>query len=80
MENYGGPQGLSFTLRQLSGRRIKGTFHGDHLKLFVPRSGHLAGLNDLPTHFVQNIRHTRRPKKSRVAGTPTQAPQHPQPS
>lgn len=31
-----------YTIKQINGRGIRGTFHGDHLKLFVPRTGYLA--------------------------------------
>jgi hypothetical protein len=42
ISGYGGSHGASFTLRQINGRGIKGTFHGDHLKPFKPRTGYLA--------------------------------------
>lgn len=32
----------SFMLRQLNGPPIKGTFHGTHLKRFIPRSSYLS--------------------------------------
>lgn len=55
--------GVSNELRQLSGRRIRGTFHGDHLKLFTPRTGYLSTSDDgfLPTQ--QTIRKSRTRKK-----------------
>lgn len=31
--------GISYTLKQFNGRNIRGHFHGNHLKLFVPRRG-----------------------------------------
>ena len=39
---FGGEHGVTYQLRQLNGRRIRGTFHGNHLKQFIPRSGYLA--------------------------------------
>ena len=61
VSGYGGTHGTSFTLKQLNGRGIKGTFHGDHLKTFIPRQGHLTeeGLPPLPLPQQQTIRHRR---------------------
>ena len=42
INGYGGSHGVSFTLQQLNGRGIRGTFHGDHLKTFQPRTDYLA--------------------------------------
>ena len=42
IKGYGGSHGVSFTLQQLNGRGIRGTFHGDHLKEYRPRTGYLA--------------------------------------
>ena len=42
VEGFGGKHGITYQLRQLNGRRIRGTFHGNHLKQFTPRSGYLA--------------------------------------
>lgn len=56
----GGAHERSYSLEQFNGRKIRGSFHGNHLKRFVPRSGHLAHPEEM---FVpqphQNIRHTR---------------------
>ena len=64
--DYGGSHGKSFTLQQLNGREIRGSFHGDHLKKFVPRCGYLADptLPSLPQQ--QPI---RRPRKKPRAST-----------
>jgi hypothetical protein len=66
ISGYGGSHGVSFTLIQLNGRGIKGTFHGDHLRRFVPRTGYLAGLS--PPSFLpqQTIRERRRVKEKRA--------------
>ncbi len=64
ISGHGGTHGRSFTLEQLNGRRIKGTFHGDHLKTFVPRTGYLADPNPDPVPQKQSIRH-RGKKKNR---------------
>ncbi len=63
IKDYGGTHGHSFVLQQLNGRRIRGTFHGDYLKAFVPRTGYLATDFVPPLPQQQNIRHTRRRKK-----------------
>lgn len=61
---YGGSHQHSFTLAQLNGRKIKGNFHGDHLKVFVPREGYLID----PLHpdkdliSYQTIRRSRKKK------------------
>lgn len=39
---YGGVHGLSWEVSQLNGRKIRGAFHGDHLKPFIERTGYLA--------------------------------------
>ena len=56
---YGGSHGLSFTLQQLDGSAIRGTFHGDHLKKFSPRTDYLAASNPL-LPLRQNIRASAR--------------------
>ena len=42
VEGFASIRGVSYTLRQLNGRKIKGSFHGNHLKSFIPREAHLA--------------------------------------
>ena len=56
---YGGSHGLSFCLKQLNGRKIRGKFHGDHLKTFLPRTGYLAEANPPPLPQTQTIRHRK---------------------
>ena len=51
-----GKHGTSFEIQQLGGKAIQGTFHGDHLKQFRPRQGHLASSSDPPLPAYQTIR------------------------
>ena len=44
ISGYGGSHKLSYILRQLHGKRIKGTFHGDHLKRLVAIWPQMASL------------------------------------
>lgn len=54
---------ISYFLRQFSGRKIKGTCHGNHLKQFVPRSVYLDSAEDWVTpNTDQNVRHIRMKK------------------
>ena len=46
VHEYGSDRQLSYRLHQLNGRRIRGKFHGDHLKHLVSRSGYLASPED----------------------------------
>lgn len=57
---YGSDRQLSYQLRQLNGRRIRGKFHGDHLRQFVPRCGYLANPSDPVLPQQQTIRKSRR--------------------
>ena len=57
---YGGTHGVSFIISQLNGRRIKGTFHGDHLKVFQPRFGYLSTPHEPVFSSVRTIRNPRR--------------------
>ena len=58
IDRYGGVYGLSFTLRQLNGRKIRGSFHGNDLKQFIPRAEHLARTTDTSLLPVfQTIKH-----------------------
>ncbi|POS81910.1 hypothetical protein EPUL_006021, partial [Erysiphe pulchra] len=52
----GGSHGKSYTLKQINGTPIPGTFYGDHLKPFVPRTGHLITSNEEELSLHQNIR------------------------
>lgn len=62
ISGYGGAHATSFTLQQLNGRRIRGAFHGDHLKKFVPRTGYLLDSTSAPPSLPQQqtIRTSRR--------------------
>ena len=67
ISGYSGGHGRSFALEQLNRRRrIKGTFHGDHLKLFIQRTGYLTTAMDTPLLPEQNLRASR-PKKRTTA-------------
>jgi hypothetical protein len=46
---------LSVPSQQLGGWKIKRTFHENHLKLFVPRTGHLVQAKDVPLLEHQTI-------------------------
>ncbi len=59
---YGGSHGKSFCLVHLNGRLIRGTFHGDHLKKYLPRTGYLEEAYTPPLPQTQTIRHRRRRK------------------
>lgn len=58
-----GVHGVSYTIQQVNGRKIKGTFHGDHLKAFKRRTGHLSDTDAFPTPVLpvqQTIRRSRK--------------------
>ena len=57
-----GSHGVFYLLVQLNGRKIRGSFHGDHLKKFVPRTGHLTGPSTSIFPTNQSIRKPRRKK------------------
>lgn len=65
---------LSYVLRQRNGRLIRGSFHGNHLKRFTPRTGHLADPSD---HFLLPLQQTiRKPaKRARLHLRPPKPPQ-----
>ena len=56
ISGYGGSYRTSFRLQQLNRNSIPGTFHGDYLKTFVLRLGHLADPSDPPLPLSQTIR------------------------
>ena len=63
IHEYGSDRQVSYRLRQLNGRLIKGKFHGDSLKPFLPRSGYLASPEDssflLPQQTIRLSRHDK---------------------
>lgn len=61
-----GLHGVSYTIKQINGRKIAGTFHGDHLILFMPRGGHLASDRDPQFPTKQTIRKPVRAKKKKL--------------
>ena len=65
IEAFGGDHGVSYTIRQIGGRRIKGAFHSDHLRKFTPRTGHLIPQLELEIPSHQTIRKARPRQKAR---------------
>ncbi len=63
---FGESHGVSYKPRQFNGRKIKGIFHGNHLKLFTPRRGFLAD-TDSAFPSEQTIR-APRPRRKKKAG------------
>ena len=80
ISEYAGSHGLSSKLQQLNGRPIRGSFHGDHLKRFVPRSGYLASHDDIQLLQTQTIRAPRRPKQHARVRLHLRPPKPPIPS
>lgn len=72
IDSFATDRQLSYIIRQLNGRLIRGSFHGNHLKRFTPRTGYLAGPSDpvLPQH--QTIR--KRPRRARLFLRPPKPP------
>ena len=61
---YGGSHDASYILEHLrSHRKIRGSFHGDDLRSFIPRSGHLVPPIEERLQDYQTI---RRPRKRRT--------------
>ena len=76
ISGYGGSHGVSFRIQQLNGRMIRGTFHGDHIKTFVPRAGYLSDRSEqYPLQqTIRRPRHqTKLPKHSKLS---ISAPHH----
>ena len=61
INGLGGSHRISYQLRQINGRLIRGIFHGNHSRSFVPRTGYLRGSSD-GYPMEQTI---RAPKKKR---------------
>lgn len=64
----GGIHATTFILQQLDGTRIRGTFHGDDLKQFKPRSGYLWDESS-PSSYLpmrQTIRNRKSAKQSPI--------------
>ena len=66
IDGFGGSHGVSYKLRQFNGRKIKGIFHGNHLKPFTPRRGFLADTH--PTFPSEQTIRTPRPRRKKKAG------------
>lgn len=78
VRGYEGTHSTSFTLEQPNGNKIRGSFHEDDLKQFVPRTGHLT--ENLPPNrskyptSSQNIRWRERRRdqlKTKLRSEPT---------
>ena len=65
IHDYGSDRQLSYRLRQLNGRLIKGKFHDNYLRSFLPRSGYLASLEDILFLLSQQTIRARRKKTPR---------------
>ena len=63
VEKFAGSHGKSYKIRQIGGKIIKGTFHRDHLKEFVPRKGHLRGPSEPALPHDQTIRMPRKRRR-----------------
>ena len=52
---FGGEHEVSYVIQHLSGKKIRGPFHGNDLKPFVPREGYLRSPADLlqPEHTIR---------------------------
>lgn len=65
-----GMRGVSWQISRLNGRQIRGTYHGNHLKPFVPRQGYLSrsgGEGLMPgSRTVRKPRKKRRKEKARA--------------
>jgi hypothetical protein len=61
---FGGSHDKSYVLEQLNKKPIPRIFYGDHLRLFVPRTGHLVPLFEESYPLQQNIRTGNYTKKS----------------
>lgn len=58
---FGSSRQILYTLRQSGGRKIKGTFYRNYLKLFIPRTEHLAEPSPISLPQHQTIQQ-RRPR------------------
>ena len=60
VDSFASERRLSYVLHHLNGRLFRGTFHGNHLKRFIPRSGLLADATDplLPTESGEDVDNT----------------------
>lgn len=61
---FGGSHDKSYVLEQLNKKPIPRIFYGDHLRLFVPRTGYLVSPHEESYPMQQNIRTGNYVKKS----------------
>jgi len=57
---YANEFGITYAIRQLTGKRIKGSFHGDHLRKFRLREGYLIPPIEADMPDYQLLRESRR--------------------
>ena len=60
IQSLAGDHDVSYQLRQINGKAIQGSFHGDHLRRFRPREGYLVPPLELPIPTYQNLRDKKR--------------------
>ncbi len=63
IEKFAGSHGKSYKIRQIGGKVIKGAFHGDHLKEFLPRRGHLRRPFQPALPHYQTIKKSRKRRR-----------------
>lgn len=62
---YGGEHNISYTIRQPSGAKIRGVYHGDHLRKFRLREGYLIPSTEAQFPEYQNLRRARRTTRTK---------------
>lgn len=63
IDEYEETHDIFYTLRQLNDKRIKKTFHDNHLKIFIFRIEHLFDSSDISFSKYQTIRKSKHKKK-----------------
>ncbi len=58
-----GDHGKSYTLAQISGKKIKGLLHGDHVRKFCLREGYLIPASESRIPEYQNLRAPKQRKR-----------------
>jgi len=65
ISGYGGSHGKSFEIQQQNGRKIRGAFHGNHLKTYTPRRDYLTRPSDQSVVLMPQQQTIRRPRRQR---------------
>ena len=60
VNGYGGNHNASYKLKKLTGKKMKTPYHGDHLRLFVFRTGYFRPRNETPFEILNTIRFNRK--------------------